>query len=81
MRSVSVFLILFCILLVGSLSDARLGPEEYWRSVMKDDPMPKAISDSLSQQSSKKERFIRNFVAQPSPKHISSHSHFSHKYK
>ena len=47
---------------------------------MKDDPMPKAIKDSLSQHSSKKERFIRNFDANPSLKHISSRSHFNHKY-
>ena len=48
---------------------------------MKDDPMPKAITDFLSQHSSKKERFIRNFDAKPNFVHISSRSHFSHKYK
>ncbi|PWA73420.1 Organ specific protein [Artemisia annua] len=63
MRSISVFLFLFSILLVASLNDARLGPEEYWRSVMKDDPMPKAITDFLDQHSSKKERFTKKFDA------------------
>ena len=48
---------------------------------MKDDPMPKAITDVLSPHSSEKERFTRNFDAKQDLKHISSRSHFSHKYK
>nr|GEU59509.1 hypothetical protein [Tanacetum cinerariifolium] len=65
MRTISVFLFLFSILLVASLNDARLGPEEHWRSIMKDDPMPKAITDFLDQSSSKKERFTKSFDVKP----------------
>ncbi|KAF5761590.1 putative organ specific protein [Helianthus annuus] len=53
MRSFMVFLFLFSVLLNSSLYDAREGPKEYWRSVMKDEPMPKTIQDALSQDSTK----------------------------
>ncbi|KAI3755557.1 hypothetical protein L1987_55360 [Smallanthus sonchifolius] len=68
MRSPSAILFLFSLLLLATLNDARNGPEEYWRSVMKDEPMPKALQDVLipgsfasGDKENKKDRFKRNF--------------------
>ncbi|KAI3804961.1 hypothetical protein L1987_26881 [Smallanthus sonchifolius] len=68
MRSISAILFLFSLLLLANLSDARKGPEEYWGSVMKDEPMPKALQDvlipgssALRDKENKKDRFTRNF--------------------
>ncbi|KAI3804962.1 hypothetical protein L1987_26882 [Smallanthus sonchifolius] len=68
MRSLFTILCLFSVLLLASVNDARKGPEEYWQSVMKDEPMPKALQDVLIHDQSdsgdkenKKDRFTRNF--------------------
>lgn len=47
--------------------DARKVPEEYWKSVMDEETMPKAIADLLHQNptESKTERFVRNFETKP----------------
>nr|GEV22251.1 Gag-Pol polyprotein [Tanacetum cinerariifolium] len=50
---------------VASLNDARLGTEEHWKGIMKDDLMPKAITDFLDQSSSKKERVTKSFDVMP----------------
>uniref|UniRef100_A0A5B7CBJ7 Putative Organ specific protein n=1 Tax=Davidia involucrata TaxID=16924 RepID=A0A5B7CBJ7_DAVIN len=45
MRSISTFFVLFSILLFANLMDARKDPKDYWKSIMKGEPMPKAIED------------------------------------
>nr|GEU59507.1 hypothetical protein [Tanacetum cinerariifolium] len=72
MRYLSTFLFIFSLVLVAGLNDARNDPEEYWRNVMKDDPMPKTIQDALIQDSSttsdkgnKRDRFTKNFDTKP----------------
>ncbi|XP_024959777.1 uncharacterized protein LOC112500511 [Cynara cardunculus var. scolymus] len=65
------------------MNDARKGPEEYWRSIMKDEPMPKAIQDVLSEDSTDKEnnrdRFTRDFDTKPNL--IIYHSHVMYNQK
>ncbi|XP_042489870.1 organ-specific protein S2-like [Macadamia integrifolia] len=48
MKSVLAFLILSSLFLFTSSVDARKDPSEYWKDVMKDQPMPEAIQDLLS---------------------------------
>ncbi|KAF5761591.1 putative organ specific protein [Helianthus annuus] len=74
MRSFVVFLFLFSVLLNSSIYDARKGPEEYMRSVRKDEPMPKTIQDALSQDSTSnnevntKDQFVSGLDTQPNHK-------------
>ncbi|KAL7584883.1 BURP domain-containing protein 17 [Lactuca sativa] len=83
MRSLSTGLFFFSLILLASLHDAREGPKEYWRSVMKDEPMPKAIQDVLIQDSARsnnnKDRFTRNFDTKPNL--IIYHSHVIYNQK
>ncbi|KAL8195329.1 hypothetical protein R6Q57_025732 [Mikania cordata] len=86
MRSLSTIVLLFSLLLVASFSDARKGPEDYWRSVMKNEPMPKALQDVLIRDSvastdkvNKKDRFTRNFDTKPNL--IIYHSHVMYNQK
>ncbi|KAI3804966.1 hypothetical protein L1987_26889 [Smallanthus sonchifolius] len=67
MRSFSVFFVVFSLLLLASLREARKDPEDYSRSMMK----LKMIQDALSQDSrgsndeeNKKGHFARDFDAQ-----------------
>ncbi|MFS8027354.1 putative organ specific protein [Helianthus anomalus] len=75
MKSFVVFLFLFSVLLNSSIYDARKGPEEYRRSVIKDEPMPKTIQDALSQDSTRsnnevntKDQFVSGLDTQPNNK-------------
>ncbi|MFS7905884.1 putative organ specific protein [Helianthus anomalus] len=75
MRSLTVFLFLFSVLLNSSLYDARKDPEEIWKSVMRDEPMPKTIQDALSQDSTRsnnevkmKDQSVSVFDTQPNHK-------------
>ncbi|KAK4340323.1 hypothetical protein RND71_041785 [Anisodus tanguticus] len=68
MRSLSIFFFLLSLTLLGYLSDARNGPEEYWKSKMNGDPMPKALKDLLHNQyqdfptqKNKRDKFLRDF--------------------
>ncbi|PSS26054.1 Ankyrin repeat domain-containing protein [Actinidia chinensis var. chinensis] len=46
MRSLSpYFFLLFLLVLFVNLSDGRKDPEDYWKKVMKGEPMPKAIEE------------------------------------
>ena len=54
-------------------NEARSNPGEYWRSIMKDEPMPKAIQDVLPLEDVKKDLFVRNFDLKPNL--IIYHSH------
>ncbi|KVI01976.1 Organ specific protein [Cynara cardunculus var. scolymus] len=83
MKSLSTFVFLFSLVLLARMNDARKGPEEYWRSIMKDEPMPKAIQDVLSEDSTDKEnnrdRFTRDFDTKPNL--IIYHSHVMYNQK
>ncbi|KAA8536116.1 hypothetical protein F0562_028594 [Nyssa sinensis] len=45
MRSISTFSVPFFLFLFINLIDARKNPEDYWKSMMKGEPMPKSIKD------------------------------------
>ncbi|XP_041015853.1 organ-specific protein P4 [Juglans microcarpa x Juglans regia] len=49
MKSISAFLLLFSLflLVLVNLSDARRDPGDYWKSIMKDQPIPEAIKGLL----------------------------------
>ncbi|KAI3497322.1 hypothetical protein L1887_39848 [Cichorium endivia] len=86
MKSLSTSLFFFSLILLASLHDAREGPKEYWRSVMKDEPMPKAIQDVLMEdpngsndKENKKARFTRNFDTKANL--IIYHSHVIYNQK
>ncbi|KAF3435603.1 hypothetical protein FNV43_RR22694 [Rhamnella rubrinervis] len=75
MKSGLAFLcILLSVLLFANLSYGRKNKGDYWKSIMKDQPMPEAIRDlfhvqdepSLSSAgSAKTDRFARNFDVRP----------------
>ncbi|KAJ0884600.1 hypothetical protein HanPSC8_Chr10g0435651 [Helianthus annuus] len=48
MRSLTIFLFLFSLILIASLCDARADPDNYWKIVMKDELMP-TTQDAQSQ--------------------------------
>ncbi|XP_031264164.1 uncharacterized protein LOC116122461 [Pistacia vera] len=76
MKSIFAFLIFFSLLLIGcSPSYARKEPGEYWKSLMKEQPMPKAIKDLLHQDSEarKIDHFAKDFDVNPNV--IIYHSH------
>ncbi|KAL1554249.1 organ-specific protein P4-like [Salvia divinorum] len=64
----SSLLLLFLASLV-CVGGARRGPEEYWKSTMSDEAMPKAIHDLMSpnptSDSIDLDRFIKNFETKP----------------
>ncbi|CAH1450338.1 unnamed protein product [Lactuca virosa] len=82
MKTPSTFLVLFSLLLIVSSNEARSNPGKYWRSIMKDEPMPKAIQDILPLEDVKKANkdvFIRNFDLKPNL--IIYHSHVMYTEK
>ncbi|KAL8238187.1 hypothetical protein R6Q59_019268 [Mikania micrantha] len=67
-KALSVFLIIFFFLLISSTNEATSSPQEYWRSIMKDEPIPKTIQDVLPLEDGikvNKNTFIRNFDLKP----------------
>ncbi|KAK1423867.1 hypothetical protein QVD17_19176 [Tagetes erecta] len=82
MRSLLPFIILFSFLLIARTNEARSNPTEYWRSVMKDEPIPKTIQDVLPLQDDlnvNKNLFIRNFDLKPNLIIYRSHVVYSEK--
>ncbi|KAA8545957.1 hypothetical protein F0562_020592 [Nyssa sinensis] len=77
MGSISIFFVLFSLLLFANLMDARKNPEDYWKRVMKGEPMPKAIQDLVNQDpaslSNEKKEFKKDFDTRASA--IIYHSH------
>lgn len=62
--------------------EARSNPIEYWRNIMKDEPMPKAIQDVLPLEDVKKlnkDLFITNFDLKPNLIIYRSHVVYSEK--
>ncbi|KAF5814349.1 hypothetical protein HanRHA438_Chr03g0122351 [Helianthus annuus] len=71
MRSLSVFLVFFSLILLASIHEARKDPKD-WRNAMKYEPIP---PDALSQDSTtlndkenNKDQFVRDFDKQPNLK-------------
>ncbi|KAK7351842.1 hypothetical protein VNO77_11576 [Canavalia gladiata] len=63
----SVFVV-FSLLLVANLSYARTDLGDYWKNMMKEQPMPQAIKDLVEDpqaSDSGKDRFIRDFDVKP----------------
>lgn len=63
-------------------NEARSSPREYWRSVMKDEPIPKTIQDVLPLEGGlkvNKDLFIRNFDLKPNLIIYRSHVVYSEK--
>ncbi|KAI3753250.1 hypothetical protein L2E82_25297 [Cichorium intybus] len=82
MKSPSTFFVLFSLFLIVSSNEARSNPGDYWRSIMKDEPMPKTIQDVLPLRDVKKvdkDLFIRNFDLKPNL--IIYHSHVMYSEK
>ncbi|PON76852.1 Organ specific protein [Parasponia andersonii] len=73
MKSITAFVVLCSILLLGNLSYARKDAGDYWKSIMKNQPMPDAIKDlfheeglpSLPPGSAKRDRFVKDFDVRP----------------
>ncbi|CAF1944457.1 hypothetical protein Bca4012_075427 [Brassica carinata] len=61
---VVVFFVLFSFLLFVNLSEGRSGgvAEEYWKKMMKDEPLPEPIKDLLNNPfRTGQERFVKDF--------------------
>ncbi|KAB1207255.1 hypothetical protein CJ030_MR7G011576 [Morella rubra] len=72
MKSIFAFLLLFSLFLFVDINGARKGPEEdYWQSVMKDQPIPEAIKTLLHRDppyfsgERKKDHFLKTFDTTP----------------
>ncbi|CAL0329228.1 unnamed protein product [Lupinus luteus] len=70
MKSIFALFLLSYLLLVANLSYARKDEGEYWKNVMKDQPMPEAIKDLLLVQDqlvsdSGRDHFSRDFDIKP----------------
>ncbi|KAJ7967341.1 Organ specific protein [Quillaja saponaria] len=82
MKSIFGLFIIFPLLLFVNLSYARNDLDQYWKTVMKEQPMPETIKELLQQDTSsmsdaRKDRFVMDFDM----KHnlIIYHSHDEHK--
>ncbi|KAE9593328.1 hypothetical protein Lal_00029242 [Lupinus albus] len=69
MKSIFALFLVFSLLLVANLSYAIKHEGEYWKNIMKDQPMPETIKDLLVQDpqvlDSGKDHFIRDFDIRP----------------
>ncbi|KAH6830628.1 hypothetical protein C2S53_010184 [Perilla frutescens var. hirtella] len=71
---------LLSLLMFAYVSDARKDPGDYWKSVMDEETMPKAIKDLVntnptSNSNMKTDRFVRNFDVKPNVIIYHSHDH------
>ncbi|XP_039068497.1 uncharacterized protein LOC120214738 [Hibiscus syriacus] len=62
MKTFSAFLIFCFLLLFANLIHARKEPGEYWRSLMKDQPMPEAIKGLLHEDPTGSGKKVKHFV-------------------
>ncbi|XP_052194257.1 organ-specific protein P4 [Diospyros lotus] len=81
----AAFFLISLIFLFANLSDARKDPEDYWKSIMKEEAMPEAIQELLqkdpssssseekNEPSTNMEHFIKDF--DPKPNVILYHKH------
>ncbi|CAN4107566.1 unnamed protein product [Withania somnifera] len=67
MRHLSIFFLLLSLTLLGYVSEARNGPEDYWKRKMNGDPMPKALRDLVKKKDfptakyKRDHKFLRDF--------------------
>ncbi|GAY65426.1 hypothetical protein CUMW_241030 [Citrus unshiu] len=64
MKSIFASSIIISLLLFASLGYARKEPGDYWKSIMKDKPMPKALKDLFPQADErmvKMDHFVKDF--------------------
>ncbi|KAL8255341.1 hypothetical protein R6Q59_033562 [Mikania micrantha] len=81
-KFLSTCIIFFILLLIVRSHEARSDPREYWRSVMKNEPMPKTIQDVLPLNDDLKGNnfvFVRNFDLKPNLIIYRSHVEYSEK--
>ncbi|KAI3441312.1 uncharacterized protein J3R85_002588 [Psidium guajava] len=84
MKPIFAFIFLFSLLLFAEVNDARENPGDYWKKIMKDQPMPESITDllhpeSLSGDERKSVGFVRDFDMRPN--YIIYHGHGDAKDK
>lgn len=61
---------------LSSVIDARKDPGDYWKSMMNDEPMPKAITDLIHHDTAEESNhFLRNFDTKPNVIIYHSHVH------
>ncbi|KAG6709548.1 hypothetical protein I3842_06G137600 [Carya illinoinensis] len=83
MKTISAFLLLFSLFLLVDLNDARKDPEDYWKSIMKDQPIPEAIKGLLrrdlpyASDAREKDHFLKDFDVTPNA--IIYHAHVEDK--
>ncbi|RDX61457.1 hypothetical protein CR513_60312 [Mucuna pruriens] len=68
MKSYFAVFVVFSLLLVANLSCARKDMGAYWKSMMKEQPMPQAIKDLVEDPQASdagKDHFIRDFDVKP----------------
>ncbi|KAJ0898872.1 hypothetical protein HanRHA438_Chr08g0361761 [Helianthus annuus] len=75
MRPAFVYSLVFSLLLIASLYDARIHRKDFWKSLRKDEPKPKTIQEAPSHDSfgsnkieNTKDQFARDFDRQPNLK-------------
>uniref|UniRef100_A0A2N9IKT7 Organ specific protein n=1 Tax=Fagus sylvatica TaxID=28930 RepID=A0A2N9IKT7_FAGSY len=83
MKSILAILALFSLLLFINPNDARKDTGDYWKSIMKDQPIPEAIKDLIHQDppylsdATKKDHFVKDFDVKPNA--IIYHPHVAPK--
>ncbi|XP_062093093.1 organ-specific protein P4-like [Humulus lupulus] len=90
-KSFSTFIFVCSIIVLADISDARQDVGEYWKNIMKDQPMPDAIRDLFHDQelpslsgSIKRDRFVKDFDLRPNviiyhSSHSQPHGVMNHK--
>ncbi|KAJ4850405.1 hypothetical protein Tsubulata_007062 [Turnera subulata] len=64
MKSTTAFFVVFSLLWFVNLNYARKEPGEYWKNIMKDQPLPASIKDLFVQDpasAATKNHFVKNF--------------------
>ncbi|KAJ8763509.1 hypothetical protein K2173_002392 [Erythroxylum novogranatense] len=72
MKHLFAFLVLFSLLLMVNLIHARREPEDYWRNVMKDQPLPEAIKNLMAQDQT---HLVKDFDTRSNAIIYHSHGH------
>ncbi|XP_061372702.1 organ-specific protein P4-like [Gastrolobium bilobum] len=68
MKSISAVIVIFSLVLVANFSYARKDLGDYWKNMMKAQPMPEAIKDLIQDpriSDAGKDPFIRDFDVKP----------------
>ncbi|KAF8032294.1 hypothetical protein BT93_D1267 [Corymbia citriodora subsp. variegata] len=80
MKPIFAFIFLSSLLLFAEVNDARKSPGDYWKKIMKDQPMPEPIRDLIRLRNEENAiKFVRDFDTGPNV--IIYHSHGDAKEK